>query len=322
MSPAFYEFVTTAHSPATDPHLHVWGWEIPVYLFLGGFTAGIMVLSGWALWRGRRNPRSHPTFSLASSGLFMLGLATISLGMLALFLDLGHKPYVWRLYLTMKPWSPMSWGSWILLLVYPVLAAAVILEPPARLVRLFPSIGPLSQRLADDVGVRRALGFVSMATGIGLGIYTGILLSALGARPLWSSGLLGPLFLASGLSSSAAFAHWASPEPEERLQMAWLDNLFLVIELALIGMLLIGLASSTEAHAEAARLVLGGPFTAVFWIGVVGLGIVLPLVIQSLAVTHRIIHTPIAPILVMLGGLALRFVIVYAGQYSRWPRLS
>ena len=49
MSPAFYEFVTTAHSPATDPHLHVWGWEIPVYLFLGGFTAGIMVLDG-GLW--------------------------------------------------------------------------------------------------------------------------------------------------------------------------------------------------------------------------------------------------------------------------------
>jgi protein NrfD len=279
------------------------------------------VLSGWALWRGRRNPRSHPTFSLASSGLFMLGLGTISLGMLALFLDLGHKPYVWRLYLTMKPWSPMSWGSWILLLVYPVLAAAVLLEPPAQLVRAFPSVGPLSRRLADDNRVRRALGFVSMVTGIGLGIYTGILLSALGARPLWSSGLLGPLFLASGLSSSAAFAHWASPEPEERRQLAWLDNLFLVIELGLIGMLLIGLASSTEAHAEAARLVLGGPFTAVFWIGVVGLGIVLPLIIQSLAVTHRIIHTPIAPILVMLGGLALRFVIVYAGQYSHWPRL-
>jgi len=322
MNPAFFELVSTAHSPATDPRLHVWGWEIPVYLFLGGFTAGIMVLSGWALWRGRRNPRSHATFSLASSGLFVLGLATISLGMLALFLDLSHKAYVWRLYFTMKPWSPMSWGSWILLLVYPVLFAAVLLEPPRQLVRLVPSVGPLSRRLADDLLLRRSLGFVSMATGIGLGIYTGILLSALGARPLWSSGLLGPLFLASGLSSSAAFAHWASPEPEERRQLAWLDNLFLTIELGLIAMLLIGLASSTEAHAEAARLVLGGPFTAVFWVGVVFLGILLPLVIQSLAVTHRIIHTPIAPILVMLGGLALRFVIVYAGQYSHWARLS
>jgi formate-dependent nitrite reductase membrane component NrfD len=322
MSPALTEFVSTAHSPATDPHLHVWGWEIPVYLFLGGFTAGIMVLSGWALWKGRRNPASQPSFALASSGLFGLGLAAVSLGMLALFLDLAHKPYVWRLYLTMQPWSPMSWGAWILLLVYPVLAAGVLLDPPRVLLRRLPALGPLAAWLAPSDFARRAIGFVSIATGIGLGIYTGILLSALGARPLWSSGLLGPLFLASGLSSSAAFAHWASPDAEERRRLAWLDNLFLVVELGLIGMLLIGLTSSTEAHAQAARLVLGGPYTAVFWVGVVGLGIVVPLVIQSLAVTHRIVHTPIAPILVMLGGLALRFVIVNAGQYSHWPRLS
>lgn len=317
-----FEIISTRQNPMIDPSLHVWGWEIPVYLFLGGFTAGIMVLSGWALWRGRRNQHQHPTFALASSGLFTLGLGAISLGMLSLFLDLAHKRYVWRLYLTMKPWSPMSWGSWILLLVYPVLVAAILLDPPRQMLRWVPAIAPLSRRLADDPLLRKALGFISVVTGIGLGIYTGILLSALGARPLWSSGLLGPLFLASGLSSSAAFAHWASPEPEERRQLAWLDNLFLVIELGLIGMLLIGLASSTEAHAEAAGLVLGGPFTAVFWVGVVGLGIILPLIIQSLAVTHRIIHTPIAPILVMLGGLALRFVIVYAGQFSHWPRVS
>ncbi|MFN8095636.1 MAG: NrfD/PsrC family molybdoenzyme membrane anchor subunit [Vicinamibacteria bacterium] len=320
MNPALTEFVSTAHSPATDPHLHVWGWEIPVYLFLGGFTAGIMVLSGWALWKGRRNPHGEPTFALASSGLFQIGLVAISLGMGALFLDLGHKLYVWRLYLTMKPWSPMSWGAWILLLVYPVLAAGVLLDPPRWLLARSPFLKPLADAL-DSVPARRAVGFVSIATGVALGIYTGILLSALGARPLWSSGLLGPLFLVSGLSTSAAFAHWASPVPEERVQMAWLDNLFLTIELGILGLLLVGLLSSTEANAEAARLLLGGPFTAVFWVGVVFVGIVLPLVIQTLAVTHRIVHTPIAPILVMAGGLVLRFVIVSAGQASHWHRL-
>jgi protein NrfD len=320
MSPALSEFVSTAHSPATDPLLHVWGWEIPVYLFLGGFTAGIMVLSGWALWKGRRNPHGEPTFALASSGLFQLGLVAISLGMGALFLDLGHKPCVWRLYLTMRPSSPMSWGAWILVLVYPVLAAGVLLDPPRWLLARVPRLVPLVESL-DTTPARRLVGFVSIATGVGLGIYTGILLSALGARPLWSSGLLGPLFLVSGLSTSAAFAHWASPVPEERVQMAWLDNLFLTVELGLIAMLLIGLVTSTAANAEAARLLLGGPYTAVFWVGVVFLGILLPLVIQSLAVTHRIIHTPIAPILVMAGGLVLRFVIVAAGQASHWHRL-
>lgn len=321
MSPALTELVSTAHSPATDPHLHVWGWEIPVYLFLGGFTAGIMILSGWALWKGRRNLRPHTTFALASSGLFVLALAAISLGMLALFLDLGHKLYVWRLYLTMEPWSPMSWGSWILLLVYPVLAAGVLLDPPKALLRRVPALEPVVGWMEGRPVVRHAVGFASIATGVALGIYTGILLSALGARPLWSSALLGPLFLVSGLSTAAAFAHWASPEPDERVQLAWLDNLFLTIELGLIVLLLVGLLTSTEAHAEAARLLLGGPFTAVFWVGVVFLGILLPLVIQTLAVTHRIVHTPIAPILVMAGGLALRFVIVSAGQASHWPRL-
>jgi formate-dependent nitrite reductase membrane component NrfD len=315
------ELVQTAHSPATDPRLHVWGWEIPVYLFLGGFTAGIMILSGWALWKGRRNLRPHTTFALASSGLLLLGLLAISLGMVALFLDLGHKPFVWRLYLTMKPWSPMSWGAWILLVVYPVLAAGVLLDPPQPLLRRFPALGPVVAWMARHELVRRAVGFVSIATGVALGIYTGILLSALGARPLWSSGLLGPLFLVSGLSTAAAFAHWASPEPDERVQMAWLDNLFLAIELGLVGLLLVGLLSSTAASAEAARLLLGGPYTAVFWVGVVGIGMVLPLAIQSLAVTHRIRHTPLAPLLVLAGGLALRFVLVSAGQASHWHRL-
>ena len=321
MNPALSELVSTAHSPITDPHLHAWGWEIPVYLFLGGFTAGIMVLSGWALWQGRRNPRPHATFSLTSSGLFTLALAAISAGMLALFLDLAHKPYVWRLYVTMKPSSPMSWGAWILLLVYPVLTAGVLLDPPRLLLRRLPWLVLPSRRLADHLLVRRAVGFVSMATGLALGIYTGVLLSALGARPLWSSALLGPLFLVSGLSTSAAFAHWVSPEPHEREQMAWLDNLFLSVELGTIALFLAGLAASGEAGLRAAGLLVGGPFTAVFWVGVVFLGLLLPLAIQTLAVSHRVAHTPVAPVLVLLGGLVLRFVIVAAGQYSHWPRL-
>ena len=56
--------------------------------------------------------------------------------------------------------------------------------------------------------------------------------------------------------------------------------------------------------------------------GVVGLGIVVPLVVQLLAVEHRVAHTPVAPLLVISGGLVLRFVIVQAGQVSHWLRLA
>ena len=315
------ELISTAQSPWVDPHLHVWGWEIPVYLFLGGWTAGIMVLCGWALWKGQRDERPHATFSLASSGLFILAFAAISLGMLALFLDLEHKLFVWRLYVTFEPASPMSWGAWILILVYPVLLMGILLDPPLTLTNRVPQLVPLLKKLADNLTLRRITGLLAIGTGVALGIYTGILLSALGARPLWSSAILGPLFLFSGLSAAAAFAHWASPDQPEREYLAKIDNQFLASELAIVLLFLIGLTTSTEAHLQAAQLFLGGAYTAVFWVGVVGLGIVLPLIIQSLAVTHRVPHTPLAPVLVILGGLALRFVIVSAGQISHWARL-
>ncbi|MCE9579852.1 MAG: polysulfide reductase NrfD [Deltaproteobacteria bacterium] len=315
MSPS--EFVSTSHHPLADGH--AWGWEIAVYLFLGGFTAGLLVLSGLARRRGPR-ATGEPGFALASSGLSIVGLGAISLGMLALFLDLAHKPFVWRLYVTMEPRSPMSWGAWILLLVYPVLLTGIALDPPRALRDRVPALARLA-RYAEDERVRRGLGLASIAAGLALGVYTGILLSALGARPLWSSGLLGPLFLVSGLSTGAAFAHMASPLAEERHRLARLDNLLIAVELALIALYLIGLASSTEAHAEAAKLLLGGPYTAVFWVVVVGVGLVAPLAIQALTVAGRIAPTHVAPVLVLIGGIVLRFVLVFAGQASHWSRL-
>ena len=55
-----------------------------------------------------------------------------------------------------------------------------------------------------------------------------------------------------------------------------------------------------------------------FWVVVVGLGILLPLLLQGLMAAHRIAHTVVPALLVIGGGLALRFVIVSAGQYSHW----
>jgi protein NrfD len=215
----------------------------------------------------------------------------------------------------MEPASPMSWGAWILAVVYPVLVAGVLLDPPRALrERLPPRLG----RLADDPFVRRRVGQVSVGVGLALGVYTGILLSALGARPLWSSALLGPLFLISGLSTSAALAHWWAPDRAESERLARLDSALIGAELAVLALFLIGLSASTAAHAEAAALLLGGPYTAVFWVGVVGLGLALPLALQMLAAAGRIAHTPVAPLLVLAGGLALRFVIVVAGQASHW----
>ncbi len=308
------ELVLTRHNELIDPLIRVWGWEIPVYLFLGGWVAGMMIIVGYFLLRGRL-----PEDSCVCARLPSLSFVILSLGMGALFLDLEHKLYVWRLYTTFEITSPMSWGAWILLLVYPVLAALFVLRPPGFLRGIWPAFDRLTARLGRPRWTE-ALAGLSVVLGVGLGIYTGVLLSALGARPFWNSAILGPLFLVSGLSSAAAFTHLVARDPVEREQLATSDNVFLVVELFVLGLFLVGLLSSSQAHADAARLILGGPFTAVFWVLVVGAGIVIPLLIQVLAVTHRIQHTPLGPILVMAGGLALRFVFVAVGQVSHWAK--
>ena len=306
------ELITTRHNPMVDPNLHVWGWEIPVYLFLGGWVAGSMIIAGWLARVGRK-----PGDGCVCHVLPWLSLVLLSLGMGALFLDLEHKLYVWRMYLTFEPASPMSWGGWILLLVYPVLLLGAIASLPPDLLARWHRLAALAARLRVPP-LARVLGTVSIVTGVALGIYTGILLSSLGARPLWASAALGPLFLVSGLSTGAAFAHVVARNPDEQSALLRADNVLLVVELALIGLIILGLLTASTVHREAARLLLGGPYTAVFWVFVVGLGILLPLLLQSLMATHRIPHTVLAPLLVIGGGLALRFVIVSAGQYSHW----
>lgn len=308
------ELVLTRHNELIDPLVRVWGWQIPVYLFLGGWVAGMMIIVGYFILRGR-----HREDTCVCGVLPLVSVAVLSLGMLALFLDLEHKLYVWRLYTTFQVSSPMSWGAWILLLVYPALAAAFLLRPPDALRGIWPRFDGWVAALAEPRRVL-AVGVANLVLGVSLGIYTGILLSTLGARPFWNSAILGPLFLVSGLSSAAAFTHMVARHVEERELLAKSDNVLLAIELFVIGLLLLGLLSSSQAQVAAARLVLGGPFTGVFWVLVVGAGILIPFVIQVLAVSHRIRHTRLGPILVMAGGLALRFVVVAVGQFSHWPK--
>jgi formate-dependent nitrite reductase membrane component NrfD len=332
------EIISTRHNPGLDPAMHIWGWEIPVYLFLGGMVAGLMVLAGYHILKAR-DRQEQAAYPYAP----MLGVILLSLGMNALFLDLANKFNVWRLYLTFQPTSPMSWGSWILLLVYPALLAAAVLHPPERV--------PFGQRLLDMVRnwsvwvqarprLVQGIGIANLAGGIALGIYTGILLGAFGARPLWNSAILGPLFLFSGLSTAAALMHLLSMIRKRggssfadatlagvfRLlnpdrggdAIVRADASFLTIEFGIIILWLIGLVTATSVHQDAAALLLGGPYTAGFWGGVILAGILVPLILQYLELSGRIRHTAIPAILVLTGGFVLRLVLVSAGQASHW----
>lgn len=307
------ELTITRHNELIDPLLHIWAWQIPVYLFLGGLVAGIMIISGYFVLQHRYRHTHFSTFYLPHIALVLL-----TGGMTALFLDLEHKLYVWRLYLTFEITSPMSWGSWILIAIYPALWVNTLIRIPEPFKGKVPLFDRLSAELNKHPVLIKNIGILNMLLGILLGMYTGVLLSSFGARPLWNSAMLWMLFLVSGLSAAAAFVHLITTDDYEREMLAKADNYFLTLELFVFGGFITGLLTSTRVHIEAVRLLLDGPYAPAFWVLVIGLGIIVPLIVQLLAVNHKVKHTAVAPILVLLGGLTLRFVIVYAGQYSHW----
>jgi formate-dependent nitrite reductase membrane component NrfD len=63
---------------------------------------------------------------------------------------------------------------------------------------------------------------------------------------------------------------------------------------------------------------LGGPYTMSFWIFVVVLGMLIPALLEIMELGKYFIPVRIPAFLVIFGSLVLRFVIVYAGQVSRW----
>jgi len=308
-----HELTITRHNELIDPLLHIWSWQIPVYLFLGGLVAGIMIISGYLVLQGQYKKNVFSCFYLPHISLVLL-----SGGMGALFLDLEHKLYFWRLFTTFQVTAPMSWGSWLLMIVYPALWVNTLIRIPERVQGKVPLFDRWSAELNKRPALIRNIGIANMLLGTLLGMYTGVLLSSFGARPLWNSAMLWMLFLVSGLSAAAAFVHLVTTDEDEREMLAKADNAFLTLELFVFGGFITGLLTSSRVHIEAVHLLLDGPYAPVFWVFVIGTGILLPLTIQLLAVNHKVKHTPVAPLMVLAGGLILRFVIVYAGQFSRW----
>jgi formate-dependent nitrite reductase membrane component NrfD len=295
----------------TFPVLHVWGWEIALYLFLGGLAAGLLILSGWMHRRAAPERLSPAVAWLAP----LLAPAVLSIGMLALFLDLENRWHVWRFYATFRWSAPMSWGAWILALVYP---AALLFAWAA-----WSEFGPAGRQWVTGAPFpfRRAIAGLNVVLGAALGVYTGILLGALGARPLWNSPLLGPLFLASGLSAAAALLALLEKDAAWRQDLARLDARFIAAEALVLALFFLALLTGGQAQRAAAGLFFGGPFTAVFWIAVAFAGMALPVWLERLESRGRAPHSAVAPALVLFGGLALRAVFVFAGQASRWEVL-
>jgi len=296
-----------------------WGLLIVTYLFLGGLSAGALVLSGLASYLGRQERYTQ----LARVGAFVAPFPVL-LGTGLLVFDLGRPLYFWKLFLAFEPESPMWIGSWLL---------ALFLAVSLPYMNLFL---PEHKRLWRPARVqmwKNVLAAAGLPVGVGVGIYTGVLLGAVPARPFWNTPMVAQLFLFSGLSTGSALLlllrEWLGPKggrEEDRRLLLSADIVFILLELAIIVPFIVHGELSTLSARQSLNLILAGPLAWAFWLGVVLLGLLVPLTTEVLAVSpglargnglpaRRVAETA-AGIIVLVGGFLLRYVFVRAGQLS------
>lgn len=318
------ELTITGVNAVTTPHLHVWDWRVSLYLFLGGLSAGLAIMTsilhvrkGGALAEGDRAAVSAPLYVPL----------ILSIGMLFIFLDLERKLNVFWFYLTVQPLSPMSWGSWGLIVFYPVsimYALATLPESKRHYLR-FPVLVNLSERLSR---FKMQLAAANFAMGIFIGVYTGVLLSSFVARPLWNSAILPVLFLTSAMSAGAAFMIMIAGKKKVKLFFTKVDIWLILAEMVILPLFFYGQYTSSGAHRESIM-----PFFTFshdyFWygLGMILLVIIFPvaLVLKYLEVKEEhgeeltadaLLKMNLSALMVLVGGLIIRLSFVYAGQLS------
>jgi formate-dependent nitrite reductase membrane component NrfD len=283
-----------------------WTWWIIFYFFIGGIAGGAFFLASLLYLFG--GPADRPVVRI---GYYVAFIGAAISGVL-LVLDLHRPLRFWHMLIgsntgqpMLKAWSPMSIGSWILLLfgLFAALAALSAVRGEGR--------ARWAPEAVTGRGFRTIVAVIGGILGFFLAGYTGVLLSV-SNRPVWAdSSLLGVLFLFSAGSTAAAtlilLARRRDTVDSVTLgKLAAFDKWALVLELIALVAFLITLGA-------AARVFLS-VWGVLLLIGVIGLGIVLPLMIGMGWVRRWSGRPVMAAGLVLVGGFLLRVVTLLSSE--------
>jgi formate-dependent nitrite reductase membrane component NrfD len=307
---------------AGSPH---WTWYILFYFFFAGLSGGSYVIA--SLMRLRGEPAHEPA---ARVGYYVSFAALLPCPVM-LILDLGSPLRFWHMLWNTTPgaagpilkyWSPMSVGAWALL-VFGAFATVSFVQALVRDERLRWSFARWAAGLLDG-----AFGKVVIVVGAVFGLfvagYTGVLLSV-SNQAVWSdTWALGGLFLASGMSGSAALLlflrRYRSGADASAGPLIVSERLYAVLELALIVIFAL-----TLVPAGALDIAFGFPWTLLWLVALAGL---VPgiggLLANRLAVTPEGVTVGVQTVsaarsvaisgLVLLGVLALRAAVIFSVQ--------
>jgi dimethyl sulfoxide reductase membrane subunit len=280
-----------------------WGWLIVIYVFFAGLGGGIYLFS---FVLNLINKYSE----VARLGL-VIGPLAVLIGSAMLLFDLGSAGRAYRLFTNpatlMSSW--MIRGAWIL--------TAFIIFGMAYALPAFSIFSWLPWTQNSGFGL--VVGFIGAILGIIVPIYPGLLFGVIKSIPFWNTSALPPLFFLSGLDTGLAllglFALFFPGTDLQGMHILGIAGIILVI------LVLISLITYLEivrqvglAGAESVRLLK----SVTFILGVVVLGLVVPLIMYFFSIGTSMLQAArvlegITAILVLLGGLLLRYAVVTSG---------
>ncbi len=298
----------------------VWHWPIAVYLFLAGLSAGAIISAIVIKWM--KGNEVSPWDGIIKAGA-ILAPVTIGAGLLLLITDLTRPLVFWRLLIHYNFGSVMTIGVLALFVYMPVsllflagIFKKEIIESPFKFLSVFADIA---------LDYAKALEGITLILAVGVGAYTGFLLSAMNSFPLLNTPVLPALFLASGVSAGISanlvvglLFFNGSTKGENISYLHGLDVKVIFMELFFLFILFVGMMyqGGATAHVASAALTTGG-LASLLWIGVVGIGLVLPIALNFAlpnGVKHSNAFVIFNALIVLIGVLALRYYILYAGQ--------
>ena len=155
----------------------------------------------------------------------------------------------------------------------------------------------------------------------GVAIYSGFVVGYVGAIKLWNSAIVPILFVIAGLTCGLAILLLTSlGESTDRIMaVANITLIALVVYAIVMSIYLWVTTYESSAARDSVMRMIRGNIAPVFWIGVVLLGIIIPvalLLTVTIAMWASVAALITAVVCVIIGGVSLRYVILKAGMYS------
>ncbi len=253
-------------------HKVPWHWPVPAYLVTKGIGAGIFLLLAIAALTGMEPSAG----TIAIGG----GLAVLMTLLTTVFLVMDLDRPERFLSIIFRP----QWKSWLARGAFILIAFSTVTGIWWAL-----GAGAAIGLLPDLGGVGNAVfALVTIPLAIGAAIYTAFLFAQAEGRDLWQSPMLPIHLLVQSVMMGGAGLLLVAPFLEMGAGLTALATVALggglVLDLFLLLAGEFGIPHPSEVAARAAHDITQGRFKKQFWMGAIGIGHVLPLVLLGIGV--------------------------------------